>query len=677
VTVYVDGKKTEVDRSLTILQACEQAGVHVPRFCYHERLSIAGNCRMCLVEVEKAPKPMASCAMPVMPEMKIFTNSPLTKKAREGVMEFLLINHPLDCPICDQGGECELQDQAMAFGSDRSRYFFDKRTVEDKNLGPLVKTIMTRCIHCTRCVRFATEVAGVPALGTVGRGRDTEIGTYISRMFDSEVSGNVIDLCPVGALTSKPYAFTARNWELKSVESIDVHDAVGSNIVINTRGTEVMRVLPRLNEEVNEEWISDKTRFAYDGLKRQRLTVPMVKQDGVLQPTTWEHALTYVAGRIGGVKGSEIQAFAGNLADAEAMVSLKDFMNKLGCNHVECRQDATHACADLRGSYVLNSGIASLEDADAVLLLGTNPRVEAPLVNTRLRKGWLQNGLQIGYVGAPMDLTYSTEHIGDGAEALQMLADGRHPFCQVLAQAESPVIILGTGLLARPDAMQLMPTISQLVQLSGVHRPDEGWNGFNVLQTASSRVAGLDLGLTAPPCSSPPKVVYLLGADDIEQDIPKDAFVVYQGHHGDRGATIADVILPTTAYTEKDSSYCNTEGRLQYTKTAVVAPGEARDDWKVLRALSEVMGCTLPYDTLQQVRERVVEIAPNMATVDERVQSTVSDPFVLGLELTGTTAAAPASEAESSFGTPIKNFYMTDSISRSSQTMAKCTAAFA
>jgi NADH-quinone oxidoreductase chain G len=496
----------EVDRSLTILQACEQAGVHVPRFCYHERLSIAGNCRMCLVEVEKAPKPMASCAMPVMPEMKIFTNSPLTKKAREGVMEFLLINHPLDCPICDQGGECELQDQAMAFGSDRSRYFFDKRTVEDKNLGPLVKTIMTRCIHCTRCVRFATEVAGVPALGTVGRGRDTEIGTYISRMFDSEVSGNVIDLCPVGALTSKPFAFTARNWELKSVESIDVHDAVGSNIVINTRGTEVMRVLPRLNEEVNEEWISDKTRFAYDGLKRQRLTVPMVKQDGALQPTTWEHALTYVAERVGAAKGSEIQAFAGNLADAEAMVSLKDLMNKLGSNHVECRQDATYACADLRGSYVLNSGIASLEDADAVLLLGSNPRVEAPLVNTRLRKGWLQNGLQIGYVGAPMDLTYSTEHIGEGAEALQMLADGRHPFCQVLAQAESPVIILGQGLLARPDAAHLLPTISQLVKLSGVHRPDEGWNGFNVLQTASSRVAGLDLGLTAAPSSIPPKV---------------------------------------------------------------------------------------------------------------------------------------------------------------------------
>ena len=586
---------------------------------------------MCLVEVEKAPKPMASCAMPVMPEMKIFTNSALTKKAREGVMEFLLLNHPLDCPICDQGGECDLQDQAMAFGSDRSRYFFDKRTVEDKNLGPLVKTIMTRCIHCTRCVRFATEVAGVPALGTVGRGRDTEIGTYISRMFDSEVSGNVIDLCPVGALTSKPFAFTARNWELKSVESIDVHDAVGSNIIVNTRGTEVMRILPRLNEEVNEEWISDKTRFAYDGLKRQRLTVPMVKDGGVLKPTTWKAALQYVAERMSGVQGSEIQAVAGNLADAEAMIALKDLMNKLGSNSVECRQDSVIACPDLRGSYLLNSGIANLEDADAVLLLGSNPRVEAPLVNTRLRKGWLQNGLQIGYVGAPMDLTYDTDHIGDGKEALQMLADGRHPFCQVLAQAESPVIVVGTGLLSRPDAAELMPIITQLVELSGVHRPEEGWNGFNVLSTASSRVAGLDLGLVASNSAASPKVctpqhnycapwrhpsrgapasslreqvVYLVGADEFE-DTPKDAFVVYQGHHGDKGATCADVVLPTTAYTEKDSSYCNTEGRLQHTKTAVAAPGEARDDWKVLRALSEVMGCALPYSTLPEVRTQL------------------------------------------------------------------------
>ena len=529
-------------------QACEEAGVHVPRFCYHERLSIAGNCRMCLVEVEKAPKPVASCAMPVMPEMKIFTDSPLTKKAREGVMEFLLLNHPLDCPICDQGGECDLQDQAMAHGSDRGRYFFEKRTVEDKNLGPLIKTIMTRCIHCTRCVRFSMEVAGVPALGTVGRGRDTEIGTYVSRMFDSEVSGNVIDLCPVGALTSKPYAFTARNWELKCTESIDVLDAVGSNIVINTRGTEVMRIVPRLNEDVNEEWISDKTRFAYDGLKRQRLTTPLVKQDGVLTPTTWEHALGHVAERLGAVPGGAIQAVAGSLVDAEALVSLKDLMNKVGSNSVECRQDGVHACADLRGSYLLNSGIANLEDADAVLLLGTNPRVEAPLVNTRIRKGWLQNGLQIGYVGAAMDLTYEAEQIGEGAEALEQLAEGRHPFCQVLAQAENPVIIVGTGLLSRPDAPELMPTISQLVRLSGVYRPDEDWNGFNVLQTASSRVAGLDLGLTAPKSAAPAKAVYLVGADDLAQEIPRDAFVVYQvGSHDTHAAPSHTLALPLTA----------------------------------------------------------------------------------------------------------------------------------
>ena len=627
-------REQEVDRSATILQACEEAGVHVPRFCYHERLSIAGNCRMCLVEVEKAPKPVASCAMPVMPEMKIFTNSALTKKAREGVMEFLLLNHPLDCPICDQGGECDLQDQAMAFGSDRGRYFFEKRTVEDKNLGPLIKTIMTRCIHCTRCVRFSMEVAGVPALGTVGRGRDTEIGTYVSRMFDSEVSGNVIDLCPVGALTSKPYAFTARNWELKSTESIDVLDAVGSNIVVNTRGTEVMRILPRLNEEVNEEWISDKTRFAYDGLKRQRLTMPMVKTDGVLTPTTWEHALNYVADSLGSVPGGAIKAIAGSLVDAEALISLKDLMNKLGSNSVECREDGALASADLRGSYLLNSGIANLEDADAVLLLGTNPRVEAPLVNTRLRKGWLQNGLQIGYVGAAMDLTYEAEQIGEGADAVRALADGLHPFCQVLAQAENPVIIVGNGLLSRPDAAELMPVISQLVRLSGVHRPEEGWNGFNVLQTAAGRVAGLDLGLVASKSAAPAKAVYLVGADDFAaEEIPNDAFVVYQGHHGDKGATIADVVLPTTAYTEKDSAYCNTEGRLQYTKTAVVAPGEARDDWKVLRALSEVMGKPLPYDTLYEVRERIAEIAPNMNTIGERVPSVVSDPFAMKVDL--------------------------------------------
>ncbi|KAG9335578.1 hypothetical protein JZ751_004482 [Albula glossodonta] len=487
--VFVDGKPVMVEPGTTVLQACEKVGVQIPRFCYHERLSVAGNCRMCLVEIERAPKPVAACAMPVMKGWNILTNSEKTKKAREGVMEFLLANHPLDCPICDQGGECDLQDQSMMFGSDRSRFTEGKRAVEDKNIGPLIKTIMTRCIHCTRCIRFASEIAGVEDLGSTGRGNEMQVGTYIEKMFMSELSGNVIDICPVGALTSKPYAFTSRPWETRSTESIDVLDAVGSNIVVTTRSGEVMRVLPRLNEDVNEEWISDKTRFAYDGLKRQRLTEPMVKNaSGQLVPTSWEDALTRVAGVLQGAQGKEVAAIAGGLVDAEALVALKDLLNRLNSDTL-CTEEVFPmggAGTDLRSNYLLNTRIAGIEEADVLLLIGTNPRFEAPLFNARIRKSWLHNELQVALVGQNVDLSYSYEHLGDTAQVLQEIAAGTHPYSKVLAQAKRPVVVVGSACLQRADGAALHSAVSTIAQKarasSGV---EDGWKVLNVLHRAS------------------------------------------------------------------------------------------------------------------------------------------------------------------------------------------------
>uniref|UniRef100_A0A8C9IF07 NADH-ubiquinone oxidoreductase 75 kDa subunit, mitochondrial n=1 Tax=Piliocolobus tephrosceles TaxID=591936 RepID=A0A8C9IF07_9PRIM len=581
---------------------------------------------------------VAACAMPVMKGWNILTNSEKSRKAREGVMEFLLANHPLDCPICDQGGECDLQDQSMMFGNDRSRFLEGKRAVEDKNIGPLVKTIMTRCIQCTRCIRFASEIAGVDDLGTTGRGNDMQVGTYIEKMFMSELSGNIIDICPVGALTSKPYAFTARPWETRKTESIDVMDAVGSNIVVSTRTGEVMRILPRMHEDINEEWISDKTRFAYDGLKRQRLTEPMIRNEkGLLTYTSWEDALSRVAGMLQSFQGKDVAAIAGGLVDAEALVALKDLLNRVDSDTL-CTEEVfptAGAGTDLRSNYLLNTTIAGVEEADVVLLVGTNPRFEAPLFNARIRK--------------------------------------------VLKEAKKPMVVLGSSALQRNDGAAILAAVSSIAQKIRMTSGVTGdWKVMNILHRIASQVAALDLGYkpgVEAIRKNPPKVLFLLGADGgciTRQDLPKDCFIIYQGHHGDVGAPIADVILPGAAYTEKSATYVNTEGRAQQTKVAVTPPGLAREDWKIIRALSEIAGITLPYDTLDQVRNRLEEVSPNLVRYDD-IEG--ANYFQQANELSKLVNQQILADPLVPPQLTIKDFYMTDSISRASQTMAKCVKA--
>ncbi|OCT61350.1 NADH-ubiquinone oxidoreductase 75 kDa subunit, mitochondrial isoform X2 [Xenopus laevis] len=676
VEVFVDGKPVMVEPGTTVLQACEKVGVQIPRFCYHDRLSVAGNCRMCLVEIEKAPKPVAACAMPVMKGWNILTNSEKTRKAREGVMEFLLANHPLDCPICDQGGECDLQDQSMMFGSDRSRFLDGKRAVEDKNIGPLVKTIMTRCIQCTRCIRFASEIAGVDDLGTTGRGNDMQVGTYVEKMFMSELSGNIIDLCPVGALTSKPYAFTARPWETRKTESIDVLDALGSNIVISTRGGEVMRILPKMHENINEEWISDKTRFAYDGLKRQRLTQPMIRDEkGHLVHTSWEDVLTRVAGVLQGVQSKDVAAIAGGLVDAEALVALKDLLNRLNSDTL-CTEEVfptSGAGTDLRSNYLLNSRIAGIEEADVLLLVGTNPRYEAPLFNARIRKSWLHNDLQVALVGSPVELTYTYDHLGESPQILKEIASGKHPF------SKKPIVVVGSSAVQRKDGAAIHAAVSAIAQnarsSSGV---SEDWKVLNILQRFASQVAALDIGYKPGVDAirkNPPKVLFLLGADAgciTRQDLPKDCFIIYQGHHGDTGAPMADIILPGAAYTEKFATYVNTEGRAQRTFVAVTPPGMAREDWKIIRAISELAGVTLPYEDHDGVRKRLQEVSPNLVRYDDVEEANY---FKQATELAKLVNQQILADPLVPPQLAIKDFYMTDPITRASQTMAKCVKA--
>ncbi len=668
----IDGIEIEVEPGTSVLQACERLGIEIPRFCFHDRLSVPANCRMCLVEMERSPKPVASCALPCGDGMVIHTDTEMVHKARKGVMEFLLINHPLDCPICDQGGECDLQDQAVAYGFDRGRYGEAKRAVKEKYLGPLIKTCMTRCIHCTRCIRFADEIAGTPEMGSVWRGEHTEIGTYVQRAISSELSGNLIDVCPVGALLSKPYSFMARPWELRKIDSVDVLDAVGSNIRVDARGSEVLRVLPRLHEDVNEEWLADKSRFACDGLKRQRLDRPYVRDNGKLRPASWAEAFAAVAAGLKGLAGTEIAAVAGDLADCEAMVALKDLMAALGSPHLDCRQDGAALDPAVRASYLFNTGIAGIEQADALLIVGSNPRWEAPLINARIRKRWLASGLKVGVIaGTPHDLTYRTEHLGAGPDTLDAVARGQHPFAAALEKAERPMMILGMGALARPDGARLLGVARRLAESFRLVRDD--WNGFSVLHTAAARVGGLDLGFV-PGAGGHDlagildgagkgeiKAVWLLGADEIDTDRLASAFVIYQGHHGDRGAHRADVILPGAAYTEKDATYVNTEGRVQLARLAVYPPGEAREDWRILRAFSETIGHRLPYDSLAEVRRRLVEVNPVFATID-RLQPAPWQPF--GAD-DGRLDPAPLTS-------PIANYYMTDPISRASPTMAQC-----
>jgi NADH-quinone oxidoreductase subunit G len=680
-SLTIDGREVEVEPGLTILQACETLGIEIPRFCYHERLSIAGNCRMCLVAMEGSPKPVASCAMPAADGMVIHTNTPAVHKMRKGVMEFLLINHPLDCPICDQGGECDLQDQAMFYGFDRGRYLENKRAVEDKYMGPLIKTIMTRCIHCTRCIRFASEVAGVPELGATGRGENMEVTSYVEKALTSELSGNMIDICPVGALTSKPYAFVARPWELAKTETIDVMDAVGSNIRVDTRGPEVLRVLPRLNESINEEWISDKTRFACDGLRRQRLDRPYLRDGGQLRPVGWNEAFAAIAGRLDGVAGERIGAIAGDLVDCEAMFLLKELMASLRSPNVDCRQDGAKLPAGPRAAYLFNTTIAGIEDASACLLIGTDPRTEAPILNARLRKRSLAGKFPIASVGGHGDLTFPVERHGDDPRALSAIAAGEHAFGEVLERAERPMLILGQAALRRDDGGAILHAARRIADRYGMvnaegGRSEGGWNGFNVLHTAAARVGGLDLGLVPgaggrdvagmldAAASGAIEVVYLLGADEIDTARLKPAFVIYQGHHGDAGAQAADVILPGAAYTEKDATYVNTEGRVQRASRACQPPGEAREDWKVLRALSSALGRALPYDTLSAVREGLRAACPPFSRIDT-VEPAPWEPF--GEQ--GEIGAAPLRAGAA-------NFYATNVVARASVTMAECAQAF-
>ena len=694
-TLIIDGKEIEVDPSLTLLQACELAGAEIPRFCYHERLSVAGNCRMCLVEWVGAPKPQASCALQVRDiqprrdgtPARINTNSPLARRAREGVMEFLLINHPLDCPICDQGGECDLQDQAMGYGRAAfNRFGESKRAVEEKYMGPLIKTIMTRCIHCTRCIRFGTEIAGVPDLGATGRGEDMEVVTYLEKAMESELSGNVIDLCPVGALTSKPYAFTARPWELRKTESIDVMDALGSSIRVDCRGREVVRILPRVHEDVNEEWISDKTRFIWDGLRRQRLDTPYIRKNGKLAPAGWAEALGVVAEKMK-TAPAKMDAIVGDLAAAEEIKALKDLMTSLGVVHIDCRQDGA-VLGGPRPSYLFNTTIAGLEAADAILLIGSNPRWEAPVLNARIRKTWLNGDLKVGNVGDAFDLTYPVEQLGANANVLEQLAGGTHPFAKVLSAAKRPMLILGQGALARADGLAILKLAVKIAASTGMIGPkgavgEGGWNGFNVLHGAASRVAALDLGFVPGhggrnvagildgASKGEIELVYLLGADEIDMDRLGSAFVVYQGTHGDAGANRADVILPGAAYTEKSGLYVNTEGRVQIANRAAFPPGEAKEDWAILRALSEVVGKTLPYDTLEALRDAIVAEAPQFALLDRVPDGPGPDPAIWDV-----IGADGPLDTNTALRSSVHDFYLTNPIARASETMAECSRLF-
>ncbi|MBZ5760018.1 MULTISPECIES: NADH-quinone oxidoreductase subunit NuoG [Rhizobium] len=677
----IDGKEIEVPDHYTLIQACEEAGAEVPRFCFHERLSVAGNCRMCLIEVKGGPpKPQASCAMGVrdirggpngeLPE--IFTNTPMVKKAREGVMEFLLINHPLDCPICDQGGECDLQDQAMAFGIDSSRYREDKRAVEDKYIGPLVKTVMNRCIHCTRCVRFTTEVGGISELGLIGRGEDAEITTYLEQAMTSELQGNVVDLCPVGALTSKPFAFTARPWELNKTESIDVMDALGSAIRVDTRGREVMRILPRTNDAINEEWISDKSRYIWDGLKTQRLDKPYVRRDGRLQVATWAEAFAAIKSAVASTSGDKIGAIAGDLASVEEMYALSELMKALGSENLDCRQDGAAFDPSLgRASYVFNPTIEGIEAADALLIVGANPRYEAAVLNARIRKRWRRGKFPIGVIGEGGEMRYKYDYLGAGPDTLLDVVNGGHAFAEILKNAERPMIIVGSGAFIREDAADIVANVAKLAV--GVGAVTEGWNGLAVLHTVASRVGGLDLGfvpgekgVNAAAMLTAMDVLFLLGADEMDFSGKTAKFTVYIGSHGDQGAHTADVILPGATYTEKSGIWVNTEGRVQMGNRAGFAPGDAREDWAILRALSDVLGKKLPFDSLSQLRSKLYAAFPHFAEIDEIAVADSARIVALSKKA--------GKMGKSAFASPIKDFYLTNPIARASAVMAECSA---
>jgi len=684
VKLLIDDEEIEVEDGITLLQACELAGREIPRFCYHERLSIAGNCRMCLVQVDGMPKPVASCAMGVNDlrptrdgtPNRVDTRTPLVKKAREGVMEFLLINHPLDCPICDQGGECDLQDQAMAYGGGGSRYDENKRAVDEKYLGPLIKTHMTRCIQCTRCVRFMTEVAGVEELGAIGRGEDMEITTYLEQGMMSELSANVVDLCPVGALTNRPWAHNMRPWELRKTESIDVMDAIGSAIRVDCRGSQVMRILPRVNDDVNEEWISDKTRHVADGLRTQRLDRPYLRRDGRLQPVSWAEALSAAAERLTSADASRIGAIAGDLTGCEEMFALKELLGSIGVKNFDCRAPGEVITADHgRASYLFNATIAALDEADAILLVGCNPKTDAAVLNARIRRRWRDSDLEVGVIGPADEYGYDVDYIGGDGSALARFASG-HPFLDKLKSAAHPLVIVGAAATARDDGDGVLAQaarISETVDAAG--NRVEGWRTFNVLHTAASRVGGLELGFLPADGSLATRemlaggcdTLFLLGFDDQAALAGSTAgFVIYLGTHGDAGANRADLILPAATYTEKTATYVNTEGRPQVTAMAAFPPGDARDDWTILRALSDRLGHTLPFDNLQELRVKMYAAVPRLAAhglVEPADMDAVAALAKLGHE----PSSAPFTPA-------FTDFYFTNPIARASAVMAELSA---
>lgn len=669
----IDGKEIIVDDGMNLIQACEQAGVEIPRFCYHSRLEIAGNCRMCLVEVEKSPKPVASCAQPAMENMVVHTNSPMVKKAREGVMEFLLINHPLDCPICDQAGECDLQDQAMRYGRDHSRYKEEKRAVEEKDFGPLIQTNMTRCIHCTRCVRFTTEVAGISHMGAAYRGENTEILSYVEKVVSSELSGNIIDLCPVGALTSKPYQFKARSWELEKTESIDVLDAVGSNIRIDSRGMEVMRIIPRLNEAINEEWISDKTRFACDGLTRQRLDQPYLRKNGKLQPCSWEDAFNKINKKLKNLKAVEIAAIAGDIIDVEAMYALKDLLKKIGCKNIDCRQYGENLPSYSRSDYLFNTGIEGIENSDFCLIIGSNPWKEAAILNARIRKSFLK-GMKIALIGSKVELNYKYEHLGNELGTLTDILAGKHKICEVIKAAKNPMLIIGSQVVCLEEGGIILNLVKKIAEKYNFIRSD--WNGYNFLNVAAARVGGLDIGFVPGESGFATKEIlqkakegkikflYLLGADEFESTDLSKSFVVYQGHHGDKGAHLADVILPGVAYTEKDATYVNLEGRVQRTKKAVTAPKMAEEDFMIIVKIAKMLDLDLGYKNLKEIRARIARDFPHFAYIGRVIKSQyVPGPDIIDCQLKTIEYID-------------KSYFLTDPISRASLTMAKSVKAF-
>jgi len=667
--ITINGKEVEFKQGMTVLQACELADIEIPRFCYHEKLSIAGNCRMCLVEMEKSPKPIASCAMPASDGMVINTNTKSVEKARKGVMEFLLANHPLDCPVCDQGGECDLQDQSLYYGVDKSRFSENKRLVTDKNMGPLIKTQMTRCIHCTRCVRFATEVAGVPEIGAIGRGENMEITTYLEKSMESELSANVIDLCPVGALTSKPYAFEARPWELKKTESIDVMDSVGSNIRVDTYGWEVKRVLPRLNEEINEEWISDKTRYSCDGLLKQRLDTPYIKKENKLVKCDWDEAINVIKNKIQNTNPSEIAGHIGDLSNLESIFTFKKFLQKLGVNNLEFRERQFYINPKDKMNYIFNSSIKSIENADLILLIGCNPRFEATMINARIRKAFVKNKLPIFSFGNPEDLTYDYEVVGNSTKDLDNFLKGNHKFTNTFKAAKKPILIIGESLLELKSGGYLFEEIKNFLFKNNFI--NEEWNALNILLQNASSVGAIDFGAMdyndnnnfiffENLNSKKYKIIYLLNSDNLNFK-KENEFIIYQGSHGDRGAEIADVILPSPAYTEQNGLYSNTEGRVQECRKASYPTGSAKEDWKIFNLILKSIKNQSIFNSEKDIRKELLKDIKNFSKIDELPKFSKFENFKNNNKF---------------FEEEIKinklDYYYTNAISRSSKTMSDC-----